>query len=223
VSAAWSVVALRLAQIIWLDLLLSGDNAVVIALASRRLPPDKRRRAAALGAAAAVALRIVFAAVLLQALRLPGLELAGALLLLWIAIRLADQPHDPGAVAQAKSVWSAVRIIAFADALMSLDNVLAITAAARGDVRLVIFGLLVSLPLVVFGASLFLRVLARWPWLLSASAALIGWSAGQMALDDAVLQGSAAARIPHAALWSGGCGAVVVLLAAALRGRLRRR
>jgi YjbE family integral membrane protein len=224
VNAWLSSELLRIVQIVWLDLLLSGDNAVVIALACRDLADRQRKPAAALGAAAAILLRVAFAAALLSVLRAPFLKLVGAALLLWIAVRLTREGRAAhGRAAPASSLASAVRVIVFADALMSLDNVLAITAAAHGDPWLVLFGLTLSLPLVVFGASLFLRLLGRFPWLLWASAALVGWSAGQMAADDPWAAPLLAARFPQPELCAGALGAALVLAFAAAARAWRRR
>jgi YjbE family integral membrane protein len=207
-----TTVLLRILQIIWLDLLLSGDNAVMIGLAARRLRAEQRRRAVIFGAMAAIVLRVAFAVLLVWFLRLPFLKLVGGIFLFLIAVRATRQDHADHSTGEAKSVWAAVRLIVVADALMSLDNVLAITAAARDDIRLVGIGLLLSLPIVVFGASLVIKALQRAPWLLYASAALIGWTAGQMIADDEGLA-VAFAGLPHADLLFGSAGAALVLFA----------
>jgi YjbE family integral membrane protein len=185
-SAFWT----SLLQIIWIDLLLSGDNAVVIALAVRSLPEKQRKVGIWLGAGAAVGLRIIFAIVVTYLLAVPFLKVVGALLLFWIAIKLAkgeDEAH--GEIEASDNLWKAVRTIAIADAVMSLDNVLAIAAAARGHFELFIFGLLLTIPLIIFGARLLSSVLERFPILIWLGAALLGWIAGEMLLSDmAVLQ-----------------------------------
>lgn len=179
-----------LLQIIWIDLLLSGDNAVVIALAVRSLPEKQRKVGIWLGAGAAVGLRIIFAVVVSYLLNVPFLKVVGALLLFWIAIKLAkgeDEVH--GDVAASDNLWKAVRTIAIADAVMSLDNVLAIAAAARGHFELFVFGLLLTIPLIIFGARMLSSVLERFPILIWLGAALLGWIAGEMLLSDmAVMQ-----------------------------------
>lgn len=179
-----------LLQIIWIDLLLSGDNAVVIALAVRSLPEKQRKVGIWLGAGAAVGLRIIFAVVVSYLLNVPFLKVIGALLLFWIAIKLAkgeDEVH--GDVAASDNLWKAVRTIAIADAVMSLDNVLAIAAAARGHFELFVFGLLLTIPLIIFGARMLSSVLERFPILIWLGAALLGWIAGEMLLSDmAVMQ-----------------------------------
>ncbi|MGE7470668.1 TerC family protein [Bosea sp. NPDC003192] len=185
-SAFWT----SLLQIIWIDLLLSGDNAVVIALAVRSLPEKQRKVGILLGAGAAVGLRIIFAVVVTYLLAVPFLKVVGALLLFWIAIKLAKGEEEAhGDIEASDNLWKAVRTIAIADAVMSLDNVLAIAAAARGHFELFIFGLLLTIPLIVYGARLLSTVLERFPILIWLGAALLGWIAGEMLLGDlAVLQ-----------------------------------
>jgi len=176
---------LSLLQIIWIDLLLSGDNAVVIALACRSLPPNQRKWGILLGAGAAVGLRIIFALAVSYLLGIPFLKVVGGLLLLWIAVKLVTD-SDGGAheVAASDSLWKAVRTIAIADAVMSLDNVVAIAAASRGHPELFIFGLLLTIPLIIAGSQLVMALLTRFPILVWAGAALLGWIAGEMLVSD---------------------------------------
>ena len=172
-------------QIIWIDLLLSGDNAVVIALACRSLPPRQRRLGIVLGAGVAVGLRIVFALLITQLLAMPFLKLVGGVLLLWIAAKLIiGEEEEEKDVQASETLWKAVRTIAIADAVMSLDNVVAIAAASHGNVWLFIFGLLFSIPLIVMGATLVMTLLARFPILIWAGAVLLGWVAGHMLATD---------------------------------------
>ena len=180
---------LQVLQIGWLDLLLSGDNAVVIALACRGLPADKRRLGVALGAGAAVALRIVFTLLIARLLAIPFVKLVGGVLLLGIAVKLVTGNHEHGEVKARQSVLGAVVTITIADGVMSLDNVLAILGVAHDDMRLIIFGLALSIPLVVFGAGGLLRVIDRYPLLVWAGAALLGWVAGEMLAADPVFAG----------------------------------
>lgn len=179
-----------LLQIIWIDLLLSGDNAIVIAMAVRSLPEKQRKLGIWLGCGAAVGLRILFAVVVSYLLNIPFLKVVGALLLLWIAIKLAKGEEESHSEIEASdNLWKAVRTIAIADAVMSLDNVLAIAAAARGHFELFIFGLLLTIPLIIFGANMLSKVLERFPILVWFGAALLGWIAGEMLISDiAVLQ-----------------------------------
>ncbi len=174
-----------LLQVVWIDLLLSGDNAVVIALACRSLPEGQRGKGIMLGAGAAVALRILFAFAITALLTVPFLKIGGGLLLLWIAVKLATDDHEGGEdVEAASSLWGAVRTIAIADAVMSLDNVVAISAAAKGHPELFIFGLLLTIPLIVAGSSVLTKLLQRFPLLVWFGAALLGWIAGEMVADD---------------------------------------
>jgi YjbE family integral membrane protein len=208
-------------QIVWIDLLLSGDNAVVIALACRALPPHQRRVGMLLGAGTAVALRIVFALMITWLLAVPLLRVVGGLLLVWIAVKLAlGEDDDVHAVDESTSLWRAVRTIAIADAVMSLDNVVAIAAAAKGHVALFVFGLLLSIPLIVMGATLISRLLHRFPAIVWAGAGLLGWIAGEMIATDPFVAGRIA-DLPHAGLWSAAAGAAVVIGVAALLTRQR--
>ncbi|MBC8129768.1 MAG: TerC family protein [Rhizobiaceae bacterium] len=186
-----------LLQIIWIDLLLSGDNAVVIALACRKLPADQRKIGILLGAGAAVGLRIIFAFFITFLLGVPFLKIVGGLLLFWIAIKLAtDEQEDHADVAASENLWGAVRTIAIADAVMSLDNVVAIAAAAKGHPELFIFGLLLTIPLIIAGASILSSVLQKYPFLIWIGAALLGWIAGEMILGDVVVTNWLAATNP---------------------------
>ncbi|MGU9980857.1 TerC family protein [Phreatobacter sp. HK31-P] len=178
-----------LLQIIWIDLLLSGDNAVVIALACRGLPEKQRKWGILLGAGAAVGLRIIFALAITYLLAVPFLKLVGGILLFWIAIKLivGEEGGDHGNIQQSDSLWKAVRTVAIADAVMSLDNVIAIAAASHGNVWLFIFGLALTIPLIIFGSTLILGIIERYPIFVWAGAALLGWIAGEMLLSDPVV------------------------------------
>lgn len=208
-------------QIVWIDLLLSGDNAVVIALACRALPPRQRRIGMLLGAGTAVALRIVFALAITWLLAVPLLRVVGGVLLVWIAVKLAlGEDEDAHTVDESTSLWRAVRTIAIADAVMSLDNVVAIAAAAKGHVELFVFGLLLSIPLIVMGATLISRLLQKYPAIVWAGAGLLGWIAGEMiATDPFVVERIAA--VPHAATWAAAACAAFVIGVAALLTRRR--
>lgn len=181
---------LSVLQIVWIDLLLSGDNAVVIAMACRSLPESQRKMGIWLGAGAAIGLRIVFALVVSYLMGLPFLKVIGGLLLFWIAVKLLvgdEGGHE--SIESPDTLWRAVRTIAIADAVMSLDNVIAIAAAAKGHPELFIFGLLLSIPLIIYGSQLIMTVIERYPIVIWFGAALLGWIAGEMILGDvAVLQ-----------------------------------
>ena len=179
---------IQVLKIIWINILLSGDNAVVIALACRSLPPNQRKWGIILGAGAAVLLRIIFTVGTQYVLAIPYLKLVGSVLLLWIAIKLVlGEEADESSVKESDTLWAAVRTVAIADVVMSLDNVLAIAAAARGDTGLIIFGLVVSIPLIVAGATLILGLLTRYPILVWAGAALLGWVAGELLVEEHAL------------------------------------
>lgn len=180
----WTTFGPQLLQIIMINIILSGDNAVVIALACRSLPPEQRKWGILLGAGVAVAMRIVFTIGVTSLMHMPWLKVAGSLLLFWIAIKLLVEQGDGTDVAESHNIWGAVRTIAIADLVMSLDNVLAIAAAAKGNWTLIILGLLISVPLIVFGATMVMWLLTRFPILVWAGAALLGWIAGEMIVQD---------------------------------------
>jgi YjbE family integral membrane protein len=174
-----------LAKIIWINVLLSGDNALLIALACRDLEQRQRLWGMILGAAAAVVLRIIFTAIVATVMELPYLKLAGGLALIVIAAKLlVPEGKDENGVKSAAHLWAAVQIVVVADIVMSLDNVIAVAAAADGSVPLLIFGLASSIPLIVAGAALILALFSRLPVLLWAGAALLGWIAGDVIATD---------------------------------------
>ncbi|TCV91432.1 YjbE family integral membrane protein [Luteibacter rhizovicinus] len=173
-----------LAAIVLLDLVLAGDNAIVIALAARRLPPALQRKAIFWGTFGAIALRILLTFAVIWLLKLPGLMLVGGLLLLPIAWKLLrSDEHDPD-ITPAAGFWAAIRTIVIADALMGLDNVLAIAGAAKGHMGLVVLGLAISVPLVVWGSTLILKLIERFPVVVYIGAAAIAWTAARMIAHD---------------------------------------
>ena len=179
---------LALGQIIWINVLLSGDNAIVIALACRGLPANKRFLGIVLGALAAIVLRIIFTVFVQKLLELPYLKVIGGVLLLWVAYKLITQEDaNEDGVAASESLWGAVRTIAIADVVMSLDNVLAIAAAAKGNYPLIILGLVISIPMIIGGATILTKILHRFPVLVWAGAALLGWIAGDLIASDPVV------------------------------------
>ena len=179
---------LALGQIIWINALLSGDNAVVIALACRGLPDNQKRIGILAGAAAAVLLRIIFTALIVVLLGIPYLKVIGAAALLWIAVDLLKPKIEGHAeIAESSSLLKAVGTIALADIIMSLDNVIAIAGAAHGDWRLIILGLLISVPLIVAGSALILKTIERFPAVVWLGAALLGFVAGEMLMSDAAV------------------------------------
>ena len=177
---------IALLQIIGINIVLSGDNAVVIALAARSLPEKQRKQAVLIGSGAAVGMRIVLTVVAVELLRLPFLKLIGALLLLYIGIKLLVPEEDEHGHGGKKitGMAGAVRTILLADLVMSLDNVLAVAAAAKGSLLLLVVGLIISIPLVIFGSTLLMKFMDRWPIIVTIGAALLGWVAGEMAVTD---------------------------------------
>ena len=176
---------LALGKIIWINVLLSGDNALVIALACRGLRPNHRLWGMVLGAGAAVVLRVIFTGIVVTLMEWPYLKLVGGLALLVIAAKLlVPDDEDDDSVKAAAHLWKAVQIVVVADIVMSLDNVIAVAAAADGSVLLLILGLAISVPMIVAGAALILMVLTRLPILVWAGAALLGWIAGGVIATD---------------------------------------
>lgn len=176
-----------LGEIVLVNIVLSGDNAVVIALAARGLPPKQQKNAVLFGSGAAVLMRIVLTIVAVEMLRLPYLKLVGAVLLLWIGVQLLlpEKEEDDGlGEGASSSLVAAIRTILIADLVMSLDNVIAVAAAAKGNLTLLIIGLALSIPLVVFGSTLLLKLMDRFPWIITIGGALLGYVAGEMAVTD---------------------------------------
>lgn len=187
-------------QIIWIDILLAGDNAVVIALACRGLPERLRTWGMVLGAGAAIVLRILATLVIATLMSVPFLKIAGGLALFYIAVKLLLPEEEDSAenrIASSDKLWQAVRIIVLADIVMSLDNVIAIAAASKGHVLLFAFGLAVSIPLIVAGARVVMELLHRFPALIWAGGALLGWIAGQVIATDPVIRDFLLHRYGH--------------------------
>src|SRR6195256_2408590 len=175
-------------KIIWINVLLSGDNALVIALACRGLAPQQRLWGMIFGAGAAVILRIIFTGIVATLMALPYLKLVGGLALIVIAAKLLVPEDEEGDVKSASHLWAAVQIVVVADIVMSLDNVIAVAAAANGSVPLLVLGLALSVPLIVAGAALIMALLSRLPILVWAGAALLGWIAGDVIATDPAIQ-----------------------------------
>ena len=225
-------------QIILVNLILSGDNAVVIALACMHLPPKQRLWGMILGAAVAVILRILFTLVVTQAMQYPYLKLVGGILLLWVAVKLVAEDAGDGAdaVKRASNLWQAVWIVIVADVVMSLDNVIAIAASAETAATavdpahavaiktiLIIFGLATSVPIIVAGSALLMTLLRRLPILVWAGGGLLGWVAGDiMAKDDTLLGWLPAATMAQVSVWAAPVGAAFVIALGYLLTRSRR-
>ena len=204
-----------LLQIIGIDIILSGDNAVVIALACRSLPREQQKWGIILGAGAAILLRILFAAGIVYLLAIPFLKLVGGMLLFWIAVKLL-LPEEPAAghheVGSKRNIMGAVRTIVIADAVMSLDNVIGIAAAARGSVLLLVLGLLISIPLIIWGSTLILKLLQRFPVIVVLGAALLGYVADDVSVSDPFLADWIEQHLPVLHTLAPILGAVVVVV-----------
>lgn len=208
-----------LVEIIWINIILSGDNAVVIALAARSLPPAQQKQAVLFGSGAAVVLRIVLTVVAVKLLALPYLQIVGGLLLLWIGIQLLVDDEDREDEGKAYgSLMVAVRTILIADVVMSLDNVIAVAAAAEGNTTLLILGLAISIPLVVFGSTLMIKLMGRFPIIVVLGAALIGWVGGETIAGDVSLR-DVVATTPWLHYAAAVAGAALVIVT----GRLLRK
>jgi len=179
-----------LAAIVVIDLVLAGDNAIVIALAARSLPKPLARRAIVWGTVGAVAVRASLTVGVLWLLAIPGLSLAGGALLAWIAYRLlaGDEPDAHKAIKPAAGFWAAMRTIVVADAVMGLDNVLGVAGAAHGDALLVVIGLLISIPIVVWGSTLILHWIERFPALLYVGGAVLAWTSAKMIVSEPLVE-----------------------------------
>lgn len=189
---------IALLQIILINIVLSGDNAVVIALACRSLPPQQQKKAIIAGSVGAIVLRIVLTFFAIYLLELPYLKLVGAVALLWIGIGLLKGEDDEEELAGHSGLAAAIKTIIIADLVMSLDNVIGVAAAAKGNVVLLVVGLAVSIPLIIYGSTIILKLMARFPVIITIGAGLLGWVAGEMAVSDpAVTDWTAAHHIVH--------------------------
>ncbi len=228
-------------KIIVANIILSGDNAVVIAMACHKLSDRYKQPAILFGSAGAIVLRIIFCAVIGLLLGVPYLKLAGGALLLWIGVKLVVQEEEEANIKQHENLWPAIWTIIVADAVMSLDNAIAIAAAARGDFTLIAIGLVISIPIIIVGATLISKALDRFPWLGLVGAALIGWIAGEIMAGDGkhdvvgadgklvevINPGSIAAwldaRLPHAEYVCAAIGAVAVVAIGLMIARINAR
>lgn len=206
---------IAIAQIVGIDIVLSGDNAVVIALAARGLPKDQQRRAVLWGTGAAIAMRVALTSLAAVLLHLPGLKLAGGLLLIWIGVNLLLPERDHAHAASepvVRTLGGAIRTILLADAAMSLDNVVAVAAASHGNLLLLLFGLALSIPLMIGTSALLLRIMDRYPAIVTLGGALIGYVAGTMAVTDPLLERQLSALVPNAGFIGGVVGLLLVVV-----------
>jgi YjbE family integral membrane protein len=202
-------------QIIAIDILLGGDNAVVIALACRRLPDAQRNKGILWGVFGAIGLRVVLIYFALQLLAVPYLKIVGGLLLFWIGIKLVlpEDENEHGNVQGSSTLAGAIKTIIVADAVMSVDNVIAVAGAAHGSIVLVVFGIAVSIPIVVWGSKLVLALMDRFPIVITAGGALLGWIGGGMLVTDPAFQSVWREIVPHTAYLASGLGALLVVVA----------
>lgn len=186
-----------LVQIVIADILLSGDNALVIALACRSLPAHQQKRAIIFGGAAAIGLRVILTIFAVFLLQLPYLKLVGGLLLLWIAVKLLMPEHEgEGHIKTSGNMWGAIKTIVIADFVMSVDNVLAVAGAAHGDFALLVIGLLLSIPLIIYGSTLILHFIERFPVIVMLGAAMLGYIGGEMLVGDGTVKPWVEATLP---------------------------
>lgn len=176
-----------LAEIIMINIVLSGDNAVVIALASRSLPARQQKLAILFGSFGAIVLRIILTFFAVYLLNLPFLKIIGGLLLFWIAVKMLLPEDDEANLEAHDHLWGAIKTIIVADFVMSLDNVLGVAAAAKGNVVLLVLGLAISIPLIVYGSTLILKLMTRWPIIITLGGAVLGWVAGEMMITDPII------------------------------------
>ena len=200
-----------LMKIIWINIILSGDNAVVIALAARSLPEEQQRKAIMFGSGAAVVLRVALTVVAAKLLEVSYLQIVGGLLLLWIGAQLlSEEDEEEGGEPTQSTMGAAIRTILIADLVMSLDNVIGVAAAAKGSMTLLILGLAISIPLVVFGSSMMIKLMTRFPIVVTFGACLIGWVGGETIVSDVALRGFAEAN-PWLHYTAAAAGALAVL------------
>ena len=200
-----------LLKIIWINIILSGDNAVVIALAARSLPAEQQRKAIMFGSGAAVVLRVALTVVAAKLLEVSYLQIVGGLLLLWIGAQLlSEEDEEEGGEPTQSTMGAAIRTILIADLVMSLDNVIGVAAAAKGSMTLLILGLAISIPLVVFGSSMMIKLMTRFPIVVTFGACLIGWVGGETIASDVALRGFAEAN-PWLHYTAAAAGALAVL------------
>ena len=208
---AWVIAVL---QIIAIDIVLGGDNAIIIALACRNLPKHQRRAGILWGTAGAIILRVILVFFATSLMEIPVLRLVGGILLILIGIKLLTEveTHDlDGKINQSSNLLTAIRTIIIADFVMSLDNALAITAAAKGDIGLVVFGLLLSVPIIIWGSALILRLMERFPIIITAGAGLLGWLGGGLMISDKLLAEFTASSLPATPTIAATVGTIFVI------------
>ena len=183
-------------QLVMVDLVLSGDNAVVIALACRNLPLHMQKRAIFWGMVGAIGMRVILTFIAIWLLKIPLVQLIGGLLLFWIAVKLLKGEDDEAQVESGSTMWGAMKTIIFADMIMSLDNVIAVAGAAKGSLPLVIIGLAISIPMIIWGSRILMKLMGRFPAIVIVGAAILGFTAGQMIAEDKLFGGYLEGTLP---------------------------
>jgi YjbE family integral membrane protein len=209
-------------QISVINILLSGDNAVVIALACKDLPVKQQKQAFAIGAGGVVILMTALTGAAAYLLTLPYLEVIGSALLLWIGIKLLSEDSDEGGVKQSESFWGAVRTIIIADIVMSLDNVLGMAGAAKGHLGMLFVGMVITIPLILFGSALIMKLMNRFPIFITFGAGLLGWVAGEMAIADPLIEHTVTTRAHYMEFVAPLVGAFLVVVTGHMMARRRR-
>ena len=202
-----------LAQIIMINIVLSGDNAVVIALASRSLPPAQQKKAILFGSFGAIVLRVILTFFAVMLLGLPYLKIIGGVLLVWIGVKMLLPEDGEEEIDASTQLWSAIKTIIVADFIMSLDNVLGVAAAAKGSLLLLVIGLGISIPIIVYGSTLVLKLMTRWPVIVTIGGGVLGWVAGEMAVTDSAIDGWVQSHAHWLHDFAPAIGAAVVVLA----------
>ena len=208
---AWVIAVL---QIIAIDIILGGDNAIIIALACRNLPKHQRLTGILWGTAGAIILRVILVYFATNLMEISGLRLIGGILLIWIGVKLLTEVETndlDNKINQSSNLLTAIRTIIIADFIMSLDNALAITAAAKGDIGLVVFGLLLSVPIIIWGSALILRLMERFPVIITAGAGLLGWLGGGLMASDKLLVKFTVMTLPATPTFAAAIGAIFVI------------
>ena len=208
---AWVIAVI---QIIAIDIVLGGDNAIIIALACRNLPKDQRLAGILWGTAGAIILRVILVFFATSLMEIWGLRSIGGILLIWIGVKLLTEVETndlDGKINQSSNLLTAIRTIIIADFVMSLDNALAITAAAKGNIGLVVFGLLLSVPIIISGSALILRLMERFPIIITAGAGLLGWLGGGLIISDKLFAEFITTSLPAAPTMAAAAGAISVV------------
>jgi len=210
-----------LLQVIAIDIVLGGDNAVVIALAARSLPKEQQKPAVLWGTGAAVVMRIILALFAIKLLLLPWLKVLGGLLLFWIGAKLLAGTEHKKDVSEATSLMSAIKIILLADLALSLDNVVALAATARGSLLLLVLGLVIIIPIIIYGGVFAILLMERYPIIITLGGALLGWVGGEMIIGDVALKGLVGTELRTLGIGAGIAGIVAVLLGGSLLRRIK--